>query len=364
MAEAGPGSMCASLIHESAVQAPAIEGRNLLERFRGPDSSALLEVCRLGVRFIARNGVNVFAVDETSFTVGAGEAVGLIGESGCGKSTTALALGRLLPPWQCQVRGSVQFRQRELLSLREKEVEKIRGAEIAFIFQEPALALHPFQRVRDQVADVLRVHRRWNRRRCREEAEAVLSEVSLGDSERIHAAYPHQLSGGQRQRVVIAMAIACKPLLLVADEPTASLDARTQAEILQLFRRLKERHGIALLLITHNPSILSGLADRLLVMYAGRIVEEGAFEQIIREPLHPYTQGLLRSLPAPPQQNSGLGKRPLPVIAGSPPDPACLSRGCSFEPRCPARMGICSTRAPEPVSNETSRQVRCFQYGG
>ncbi len=356
--------MCASVIHETAIQAPATEQGDALERSGRFDSSALLKVRHLSVCFLARGGVNLFAVDETSFTVGAGEVVGLIGESGCGKSTTALALGRLLPPSQCQVRGSVQFRQRELLALREKDLERVRGAEIAFIFQEPALALHPFQRVRDQVADVLRVHRRWNRRQCREEAEAVFSEVSLGDSDRIHAAYPHQLSGGQRQRVVIAMAIACKPALLVADEPTASLDATTQAEILQVFRKLKEQHCIALLLITHNPSILSGLADRLLVMYAGRIVEDGAFERVSREPLHPYTQGLLRSLPAPPKQNSEVAKRPLPVIAGSSPDPACLPRGCSFEPRCPVRMEICTTREPEPVADETSRQVRCFQYGG
>lgn len=364
MVEADPGSMCASSMAETATLAPLTGLGDAPEHAQGFESNTLLEVRHLSVQFLSSSGRNSYAVDNVSFTVGAGETVGLIGESGCGKTTTALALGRLLPGRRCQVRGSVRFRQRELMALPEKDIEGIRGAEIAFIFQEPGLALHPFLRVRDQVADVLCVHRQWSSRRCREQAEAILSDVNLGGSDRIHAAFPHQLSGGQRQRVVIAMAIACNPALLVADEPTASLDASTQADILRLFRRLKDRHRIALLLITHNPKILSGLADRLLVMYAGRIVEEGAFEQVVHDPLHPYTQGLLRSLPAPPNPSSAGAKRPLPVIAGDPPDLACLPPGCSFAPRCPVRVEICTTREPEPVSNGSSRRVRCFRYGG
>lgn len=355
--------MCASHIDETATLAPATEQRDAPQPSDGGESSALLEIRSLSV-FYSGNGAVVPAVNEASFAIGAGETVGLIGESGCGKSTTALALGRLLPPAQCRIRGSVRFRQRDLLTLSEKEIERVRGAEIAFIFQEPALALHPLQRVGDQVADVLRVHRGWSRQRCREEAEAALSEVGLGDSERIYAAYPHQLSGGQRQRVVIALAVACRPALLVADEPTASLDATTQTEILNLFRKLRERHRIALLLITHNPSILSGLADRVLVMYAGQIVEDGPFDQVIGDPLHPYTRGFLRSLPAPPGKNPAAAKQPLPVIAGSPPDLTRLPRGCAFEPRCPVRMEVCALREPQPVTRDGSRQVRCFHYGG
>jgi peptide/nickel transport system ATP-binding protein len=361
---ADPGSMCASLTRETATAAPATALDHAHEQSEESASRALLDVRGLTVSFFASNGATVPAVKDASFAVGAGEGVGLIGESGCGKSTTALALGRLLPPHRCLVQGSVQFRHRDLLSLSEKEIEGVRGAEIAFVFQEPALALHPFQRVGEQVADVIRVHRRWNRQRCREEAEEVLSEVNLGESERIFAAYPHQLSGGQRQRVVIALALACKPALLVADEPTASLDATTQAEILNLFRKLRERHGIALLLITHNPAILSGLADRVLVMYAGRIVEGGAFEQVIRDPLHPYTDGLLHSLPEPPRQNPTAVKQPLPVIAGSPPDLMRLPPGCAFAPRCSVRMEICSEREPERVTSHGLRDVRCFHYGG
>jgi oligopeptide/dipeptide ABC transporter ATP-binding protein len=250
-----------------------------------------------------------------------------------------------------------------LLALKERELERFRGAEIALIFQEPSLALHPMKRVGDQVADVLRVHRRWDRQRCRNEARAALEEVALGDSERIFRAYPHQLSGGQRQRVVIALALACKPALVIADEPTASLDTTTQAEILDLFRELKQRHRLAVLLITHNPAILAGLADRVLVMYAGKIIEEGSFEQVIHDPLHPYTRALIQSLPARMGESAAL-KQPLPVIAGSPPDPAFSLPGCAFEPRCSVRMDVCCARDPLPVSPQRLREVRCFHYGG
>lgn len=323
----------------------------------------LLEVHNLTVELSANRGVAVRAVNGASFAIAPGEVVGLIGESGCGKSTTALALLRLLPATHCMIQGSVLLRGRDLLALDEPQLEAIRGSEIALVFQEPSLALHPMKRVGDQVADVLWVHRGWDRVRCRGGARAALAEAALDDSDRIFRAYPHQLSGGQRQRVVIALALACKPALVIADEPTASLDAPTQAEILQLFRELKERHRIALLLITHNPAILAGLADRVLVMYAGKIIEEGSFEQVIHDPLHPYTRALIRSLPARVGQNL-TPKQPLPIIVGNPPDPAFPLPGCAFEPRCSVRMDVCCERDPIPVSPQSLREVRCFHYGG
>ncbi len=336
-------------------------------RFRHTSTNepeTLLEVRDLTVRFHSPGGISVSAVRQISFKIGRGEVVGLVGESGCGKSTTALSLGRLLPPEKSAVSGSLKLRGRELLDLREKELEKVRGTEIAYVFQEPSLALHPLQRVRDQVSDVIRVHRHWSRKRCRDEAREMLRAVGLPDSERFSSAYPHQLSGGQRQRVVVALALACQPALIVADEPTASLDVLTQAEILSLFRQLKEKLGVAMLLITHNPAILVGLADRILVMYAGKIVEEGPFEEVIQEPLHPYTQGLLRSmLVAPAKINHSL-KEALPEILGQPPDPSCLPAGCAFEPRCPERMNVCASQNPATASPRADREVSCFLYGG
>ena len=326
--------------------------------------STLLQVRDLSVRLETESGTVVPAVESVSFDVGSGEAVGILGESGCGKTTLALALLRLLPPGGQILRGSIHFGGRELLAAGEREMERIRGGEISLIFQEPGIALAPVMRVGEQVCEVIRAHRRWSWKRCREVAVSALAQVFPNDSARIYAAYPHQLSGGQRQRVLIAQALACRPALVIADEPTASLDTTTQAEILALIRDLKQRLRLSLLLISHNPAILAGLADRILVMYAGRIVEEGPLERVYREPLHPYTQGLLRSIPRTPDEAAPSSKTKLPAISGSPPDPARLPSGCPFEPRCPERMAICTTREPDEVRPEASRRVRCFKYGG
>ena len=192
----------------------------------------------------------------------------------------------------------------------------------------------------------------------------MLAQVRLSGTSRIYRAYPHQLSGGQQQRVLIAQALACKPALVIADEPTAALDTTIQAEILALLRELKLQLQIALLFISHNPAILAGLADRVLVMYAGRIAEEGNLAQVYQNPLHPYTQGLLGSMPRPRAQNAPQKEKQLPSIAGNPPDPAHLPPGCPFEPRCPDRMEVCTTREPQDVQPEASRRVRCFKFGG
>jgi len=307
------------------------------------------------------DGTPVAAVDGVGLDVGAGEIVGLVGESGCGKTTLALSLLGLLPKAARATRGSIRLQGQELLDLPEGRLEAVRGAEISLIFQEPGIALNPVMRVGDQIAEVLRAHRPWNRRRCREEAEGLLAEVGLPEPARLSLAYPHELSGGQRQRVTIAQAIACRPALVVADEPTSALDSTTRSEILSLLKDLRERRGIALLLVTHDLGTLAGLADRLLVMYAGRIIEEGPFDPICTEPLHPYTRGLLASVPRP--RAPGEGQR-LPSIPGDPPDMAHLPAGCAFEPRCPDRMEVCLTRPPQEVGPEARRRVRCFKHGG
>lgn len=325
---------------------------------------SLLQVRDLTVLFQISEKVLSPAVEGISFHIGPGEVVGLLGESGCGKTTAALSLLRLLPKTGCIVRGSVRFRGRELLTLDEYLLEKIRGGEISVVSQEPGIALNPVMRVGDQIADVIRAHRPWSRKRCREDAESLLALVRLSGRDRIYAAYPHQLSGGQRQRILIAQALACRPALVIADEPTAQLDATSQKEILALLRELKESLQIALLFISHNPGILAGLADRVMVMYAGRVVEEGSLVQVYRNPLHPYTRGLLRCIPKADGPSPTDHKKKLHSIAGSPPDPARLPPGCPFEPRCPDRMEACTTREPEEVQPEASRRVRCFIYGG
>jgi ABC-type glutathione transport system ATPase component len=260
------------------------------------NTTNLLQVRDLTVHYRAADGTWAAAVDAAGFDIEAGEGLGLLGESGSGKTTLALALLGLLPAAARVPHGSVRFRGVELLGLDEEGWQGIRGAEVALIRQEPGLALNPVLRVGQQVAEVMHSHRRWTWRRCREEAVSCLAEVGLPDPPRLFRAYPHELSGGQRQRVAIAQAIACRPALIIADEPTTALDSITQAEILALLRELKVRLGLSLLFITHSLGTLTGLADRVMVMHAGRIVEEGPLERICLDPLHPYTRDMLASL--------------------------------------------------------------------
>ena len=325
---------------------------------------ALLEVRDLAVHYDSGPGRPALAVDELNLDVADGEVVGLLGESGCGKTTLLLAILGLLPGSAHVVRGSIRFRGRELLGLGEAALRGVRGAEIAIVFQEPTLALNPVRRVGAQVAEVVRAHRRWNRRRCREEALSVLAEVGFPETVRIHDAYPHELSGGQRQRVVLAQALACRPALVLADEPTASLDSTTQAEIRALLGTLQSRFGIALLLVSHDLGALAALAGRVLVMYAGRLVEAGVPERVFGDPLHPYSRGLVRAVPRVPAPGSPPGQRAFEPIPGSSPDPARLPPGCAFEPRCPDRLPACVERPPQDTRPVADRQVRCFKYGG
>jgi peptide/nickel transport system ATP-binding protein len=247
----------------------------------------LLQVENLTVQYCPEGTREVGALNGVSFAIAPGEVVGLLGESGCGKTTLAHSVLRLLPPSARVASGSIRFCGQELMGLNERQLEKLRGARMSMVFQEPGIALHPMLPAGEQIADVVRAHKKWSRQRCREEAERMLAEVHLDDVARFYAAYPHQLSGGQRQRVVIAQALACRPDLVIADEPTASLDSRVQAEILTLLEELRARSGMAMLLISHNPAVLARLADRVLVMCAGRMVEQDDLAEISAHPACP-----------------------------------------------------------------------------
>jgi len=254
--------------------------------------NSLLRVENLIVVFSSGAGP-ITALDGVCLEVAAGELVGILGESGSGKTTLGLSLLSLVPPNGC-ASGSIRYRGRELLALNEDQLERIRGAEISMIFQEPALTLHPTLTVGEQVADIVRAHSACNRRRSRGQAESALTQVRLNGVRRICAAYPHQLSGGERRRVAIAQALISRPSLLIADEPTGSLDTIVQVEILTLLRDVNERQGVAMLLISHDPSVLAGLASRLLVLSSGRIVEQGPPGEVFKNPKHAYTRSFAR----------------------------------------------------------------------
>ena len=264
----------------------------------------LLRVTDLNVSYHGAGSRQHHAVENVSFEIGEGEVLGLMGESGCGKTSIALALLGLLPRDQAHVSGSIQFHGKELLSKDQSSLRAIRGAGISLVFQEPELALSPVMKIRDQVAEVIHAHHDWKWERCRAEAKSALARVGLADSPRASSAYPHQLSGGQRQRVVLAQALACNPALLIADEPAASLDARSQSELLALLHELQREMNISILLISHAPEVQATLADRLVVMENGRIVEQGPFEQLYRNPSHACTRAMLRnSAPAGVAEN-------------------------------------------------------------
>jgi oligopeptide/dipeptide ABC transporter ATP-binding protein len=319
----------------------------------------LVQVRDLAVRYAAGASWRK-ALSGVSLEMRRGEVVGILGESGSGKTTLGLALLRLLPPSAHIENGSIRFRNRNLMALGEKELTEIRGAEIAMIFQEPELALNPFMSALRQVEEVLAAHRTWSRRERREEARRVLAAAGLGQDPRLLSAYPHQLSGGERQRLVMATALACGPALVVADEPTAALDTILQAEWLESMKRLRSQLQTALLLITHDPAMLAGWADRVLIMYAGQVVEQGDFEEVIRRPLHPYTQALLRSIPPHPGEGDKTRMR-LPETVGPPTLPAS-GEGCPFAPRCPDRLPACSRSEPPQLALGNGRRIRCFRY--
>jgi len=320
------------------------------------------QVRELTVTYSSEHGEPVHALDGVSIKVRTGEIVGILGESGCGKSTLASALLRLLAPNAKCESGTILLRGRDLLNLSERELRAIRGREISLIPQDPALSLNPVMTVGSQVGEVLRAHLPLTPQLRRERVMELFREVGFDHPEEIYSAYPHQLSGGQRQRIAIAQAVACRPALLIADEPTSKLDPTLQAEIVALLSQIRRQHGTAILVISHDPALFAGFADRIAVMYAGRIVEVGSSAEIFGRPLHPYTQALVRIAASSAITGSRARVR-LQAIEGESPDPTCIPVGCRFEPRCSERMDVCSRRYPREFMPEPSRPVNCFKYG-
>jgi oligopeptide/dipeptide ABC transporter ATP-binding protein len=322
---------------------------------------SLLSVRNLRITFAADRG-EAAVVDGVSFSVEAGQTLGLVGESGCGKTVTALSILRLLPPAGRIAGGEIEFQGKNLLALAERDMRRVRGKEIAMIFQEPMSSLNPVFTIGNQIAEAVRTHEGAGRQEARRKAIELLDLVEIPDAERRVDEYPHQLSGGMRQRVMIAMALSCRPRLLIADEPTTALDVTIQAQILDLLSELQSRLGMALLLVTHDLGVIAQRAERAAVMYAGRIVESASVEAIFTQPLHPYTRGLLRSIPGTGQTRT----RRLETIAGVVPDPYHLPSGCRFRDRCPSSIDRCAEVDPtldELTSGHAAACIRVREPG-
>lgn len=325
----------------------------------------LLSVRHLTTAFHTEAG-RLRAVDDVSFEVPKGGTLAVVGESGCGKSVTALSIMRLLPMPPGEIEnGEVRFADRDLLKLPEPEMRKVRGARISMIFQEPMTSLNPVYTVGSQIVEAIRIHKPMSRRAARERAIQMLELVGIpSPSERVDA-YPHQLSGGMRQRVMIAMALSCDPALLIADEPTTALDVTIQAQILDLLRRLQSDLSMSILFITHDLGIVAEFAQRVVVMYAGRVVESGGVEQIFSDPRHPYTRGLLASVPPMDASRNAGRPRRLPTIEGVVPDLTRLPPGCRFADRCalykkkPPGHERCIESEPELIDLGPGRAARC-----
>jgi oligopeptide/dipeptide ABC transporter ATP-binding protein len=316
--------------------------------------SAVLEVQGLATSFPLERG-RVAVVDGVDLALARGETLALVGESGCGKSVTALSILRLVPKPGRVERGRVRLGGREIQHLPVPEMRRVRGREISMIFQEPQTSLNPVVRVGAQVVEGIRLHERGSRGAARARARELFERVRIPDPAARLDAYPHELSGGLRQRVMIAMALAARPHVLVADEPTTGLDVTIQAQILELLRELQRELGMAILLITHDLGVVNELADRVAVMYAGRIVEEGTRGEVLAHARHPYTQALLRSIPALAQRGARLAE-----IPGTVPSPGDWPAGCRFAPRCPRAMEACREREPEATRLSPTHVARCF----
>ena len=315
----------------------------------------LLDIAGLSTQFTTRSGV-VRAVDDLSLTLGTGRVLGLVGESGCGKTITALSILNLVPPPGRIVAGTIQFEGRDLLSLPESEMRSIRGARISMIFQEPMTALNPVFTVGNQIGEVLITHQHSTRREAIERSVELLRSVGIPSPEKRVREYPHQLSGGMRQRVMIAMAIACKPSLILADEPTTALDVTIQAHILELLGRIQAEMGMAMVLVTHDLGLIAERAHEVAVMYAGRIVEQAETRGLFADPRHPYTRGLMASIPRPGESR----RARLSTIRGTVPRLSDLPPGCAFQPRCDIRSDQCAAE-PGLVEVRPGHKVRCWK---
>ena len=317
----------------------------------------LLEIKHLTIEFDTSEGV-VHAVNDVSFDIGAGETLGLVGETGAGKTTTALGILRLIstPPGK-YCGGEIIYNGQNILGMSDAEIRSIRGREISMIFQDPMTALNPIMTVADQIAEVIHLHEDCGKKAALEKAGALLAKVGIPASR--GSEYPHQFSGGMKQRVVIAMALACSPKLLLADEPTTALDVTIQAQILEMIRALKDEYGTSMLLITHDLGIVAETCDRVAIMYAGEIVEYGTLEDIFHNILHPYTRGLFNALPSLEKKVARLQP-----IDGLMPDPSDLPSGCKFHPRCPNAAERCKSVCPAVTELTPGHFVRCLNYEG
>ncbi len=318
----------------------------------------ILEVEDLSVKFFTSEGI-VNAVDHVTFSIGKEEVLGLVGESGCGKSVTSLAIMRLLPMPPAKITsGKILFDGVNLLEKPENEMRQIRGNVLSMIFQEPMTSLNPVITVGKQIAEAIVVHQNVSKDEAKKKAIEMLKIVGIPNPEKRFNDYPHQMSGGMRQRAMIAMALSCNPKLLIADEPTTALDVTVQAQILDLVTQLKERFGMSVLLITHDLGVIAEMCSRVLVMYAGQIVEEAPCIDLFDNPLHPYTIGLLKSIP-----KLEPGKQPLHTIEGNVPNAIEMPPGCRFHPRCDEAIEICSQKMPALVNISPNRRIRCFLRG-
>ena len=320
-------------------------------------SETLLEIKNLCVEFKTMAGT-VHAVDHLSYTLHRGEKLGIVGESGSGKSVSSLAMMQLIPNPPGKVTGGqILYNGKDLVKLSEREMEKIRGNEISMIFQEPMTSLNPIIRCGKQIAESLQLHRGMKKKEAMEEAIKMMQAVGIANPQARAYEYPHQMSGGMRQRVMIAMALACQPQILIADEPTTALDVTIQAQILDLIRDLNQKMNTSVVFITHDLGVVSELCDTVIVMYNGHIVEKAPVAGIFREPLHPYTQGLLSAIPRITKE-----RKPLSTIEGMVPNPVERIKGCRFWPRCPKACDRCRKEKPPVFSVGEDRQVRCWLY--
>jgi oligopeptide/dipeptide ABC transporter ATP-binding protein len=315
----------------------------------------LLEITGLSTSFTTRSGV-IKAVDNVSLSLRKGRVLGLVGESGCGKTMTALSILNLVPPPGKITSGKIMFEGRDLLTLSEAEMRKVRGARISMVFQEPMTALNPVFTVGNQIGEVLTTHQAITSNEALDRSVELLRSVGIPSPEKRVHEYPHQLSGGMRQRVMIAMAIACRPSLILADEPTTALDVTIQAHILELLTRIQSEMGMAMVLVTHDLGLIAERAHEVAVMYAGRIVEQADTPELFSDPLHPYTRGLMASIPRPGDSRRGR----LRTIPGTVPRLSDLPQGCTFAPRCDIRIDQCAAE-PELVEVRPGHRVRCWR---
>jgi oligopeptide/dipeptide ABC transporter ATP-binding protein len=319
-------------------------------------SEPLLSLENLSTHYISQQGARVVrAVDDVTLSLNAGGTLGIVGESGSGKSTLALTILRLLPPAARIVSGRMMFEGENLLDKSDAEMRRVRGKRIAMILQDPMASLNPLFSIGNQVGEPLRVHEGASRASAWERAVALLKSVRIASPETRVSQFPHEMSGGMRQRIVGAIGISCEPRLLIADEPTTSLDLTIQAQYLNLLRDLQREHGLALIFITHNLGIVAKMCDQLAVMYAGRVVEQGPVSRIFSAPVHPYTRALLGSIPRMTDN-----REHLTAIDGQPPDLASLPPGCAFAPRCPMAVARCRLEAPPEVVVDEGRTARCW----